>query len=473
MSFSVPTQEDLNNKIAIHFNGTSLSYKNFESLIEQEFYQIKDYIERDQIVAFSFKKGIKEAAITLMLLKNDLVGLNLSDDKPDQYIIEIINSHPIRFFYSSRDIKLSLTKANINYQHFLIDDYHFYIIDQKMLIPNKIKKASWCLLTSGSTKQPKIVLISRDNLNERVASEIQLFQINSQDNICIFLNLSHDLGLNQLLTAYQQKATIFLFKYIFFNDFMDFILRNKITGFTAVASFWKEWLNHIDQDSHFQSSLRYSTISGSKLSEEEEKILLKTLPKDTILYKTYGQTETFRSLYGIIGKNQYQGIPLPNVQLRLITSNNQQIGELVHSGAGTMLGYLDESPPVAEVMTGDIFQLHSNHEYQYLGRKDDMFKIKDQRFYPLQIEEVANDHANIIDCVAFYQNFCGQENITLIYQANIDISSKDLSDYLITFLPKIIVPTIYIRVESFPKLHSGKIDRKKIIDEIQSLRLNK
>lgn len=473
MSFLIPTQEDLENKIAIHFNGTSLTYKHFDKLIEQEFFYIKDHLEQDQIVAFSFAKGIKEAAFTLMLLKNNLLGLNLSDDKPDQYIVTLLLAHHIQFFYSNRDIRKHLSAVNVKHQHIIIDDNHFYIIDcQKLFFP-KLKQASWSLLTSGSTKTPKIVLISKDNLKARVESEIALFQITAKDNLCIFLNLSHDLGLNQLLTAYQQKATIFLHKYIFFNDFIDFILKNEITGFSAVASFWRDWIKFFDLNFLSQLSLRYSTISGSKLSDEEENTLIKLLPSQATIFKTYGQTETFRSLLGIVGKNKFQGKPLSNVQLKLIDDNNQMTGELVHSGEGTMLGYLDGLPCITEVFTGDIFQLHNNNEYQYLGRKDDMFKIKDQRFYPVQIEEVANGHEDIIDCIAFYQNNSNQESITLIYQSNKDISSKDLIDYLNKRLPKIIIPSIYIRIEKFPKLHSGKIDRQQAITDVQSLRLNK
>lgn len=474
MTFLNTTQEEFQNKLALCFNKTNITYAELENLISITHSNLNNKLKKDKIVAFSLPKSIEEIIITLTFLKNKIIGLNIGDDKPFDFCLSLLEQNGINYFYTNHDWRTELNNSSINYEIDFVNDnflYSFCFPEKKSPL---LSKASWSLLTSGSTKHSKIVLIDEENLKSRTNSEILSFNLNSNDKICNFLNLSHDLGLNQLLTAYHVKATLYLHKYIFLYDFYNFILENEITGFTAVANLWEECINKKNEISFAKSCLRYVTISGSRLSQQYEKTLPNLLPPNVTIYKTYGQTETFRSLIGIVGKNFYQGTALPNVQLELKNLDTSNSGELIHSGEGTMLGYIDDEIPRNKIMTGDIFKVHNFIEYQYIGRNDLQFKIKGQKFYPEYIESIVVDFDEITECLAYYTSTDNQEKITLIYKSKkSNLEKENLLQFLKSVLPKILIPSELIEIDVFPRLHSGKIDRLKTIEIVQSLRLNK
>ena len=105
-------------------------------------------------------------------------------------------------------------------------------------------------------------------------------------------------------------------------------------------------------------------------------------------------------------------------------------GELIHSGAGTMLGYLD-SPDFGEttrVPTGDLFARGPDGAYRYLGRRDDMIKINGNRIYPREIELELARHPAVADCTVLP---LGQD---------IDLSAGPGSDGGVPRLAAFVVP---------------------------------
>ncbi|MGA2500902.1 MAG: AMP-binding protein, partial [Tepidisphaeraceae bacterium] len=70
--------------------------------------------------------------------------------------------------------------------------------------------AGCCLFTSGSTGNPKGVLIAEADLRARADAEVECFGITSDDILLNVLPFSFDVGLNQLLTAIVAGCSIVL-----------------------------------------------------------------------------------------------------------------------------------------------------------------------------------------------------------------------------------------------------------------------
>src|SRR5208337_4415370 len=207
----------------------------------------------------------------------------------------------------------------------------------------------YCLFTSGSTGEQKGVLISRDDLVNRVTTEIEDYEITQGDRLLSLLPFSFDVGLNQLLSSVLSGAHLVILNSWFPKDIVAAITRIGITGISAVPTIWADMLS-FPQDRTFHHdirTLRYITVSGGDLAPAYLRQLRQYF-EAIYIYKTYGQSETFRSC--ILRPHDFEkkmtsvGQAVKGTQVFILDENGmvaspEREGEIVHYGAGTMLGY--------------------------------------------------------------------------------------------------------------------------------------
>jgi acyl-CoA synthetase (AMP-forming)/AMP-acid ligase II len=270
-----------------------------------------------------------------------------------------------------------------------------------------------CLFTSGSTGKPKGVLIGERDLTARAWAEVQWYHLNAQDILLNILPFSFDVGLNQVLSAMFVGCSLVLLHSWLPADILDAVAERQVTGISAVPSIWSDFLK---ADLQFDrrgrhASLRYVTISGGDLSPAK----LDRLPAmvDGVgIIKTYGQTETFRSAAlspsEFSHKRQSVGRAFVNVRVYAVRKDGtlaapHEVGEIVHTGMGVMLGYLDGDDPqhklrtnpffgpedeaLYAVFTGDEGYLDADGYLYLVGRRDEMLKVSGNRLYPRDISD--------------------------------------------------------------------------------------
>ena len=169
-------------------------------------------------------------------------------------------------------------------------------VPEPLLLPADPLRVGCCLFTSGSTGQPKGVLIGERDLTARAWAEAQWYQLNAPDVLLNILPFSFDVGLNQVLSALCVGCSLVLLHSWLPADILDAVSARQVTGISAVPSIWSDFLKaNLRFDTRGpHASLRYITLSGGDLNRE----LLDRLPAmvDGVgIIKTYGQTETFRS----------------------------------------------------------------------------------------------------------------------------------------------------------------------------------
>ena len=107
--------------------------------------------------------------------------------------------------------------------------------------------------------------------------------------------------------------------------------------------------------------------------------------------------------------------------------------------------------------TGDIAYYNENREIIFKGRKD--FQIKHMG-YRIELGEIETALGKIKElknvCVVYDQV---RSKIVLFYEAETDITSKDLISMLGKNLPKYMIPTDLRKVDRLPLNRNGKIDR--------------
>jgi acyl-CoA synthetase (AMP-forming)/AMP-acid ligase II len=357
--------------------------------------------------------------------------------------------------------------------------------------------AAACLFTSGSTGQPKGVLISEADVMGRVAAEVNWYSLTQEDVLLNILPFSFDVGLNQLMTALAVGGEIVLLDSWLPADILATVERRRVTGISAVPSIWQDMINggvHFDKGGR-HASLRYITISGGSLSPEYLQ-RLSSFMGGVAIFKTYGQTEAFRATS--LRPEEYDkklesvGRPFPGVRVYVVRDNCTRCeagegGEVVHTGLGMMMGYLDsreagtvpenklranpfygdDDPSPLAIFTGDMGYLDEDGYLFLRGRRDSMVKVMGNRVYP---QEVTNQVLTVPDVreavVAGVTGEDGQTNLVAFVRVS---SGSNLTPGMVrkmlnAKLPTFMVPKEIVFVDRVPYTASGKPDHGKLVE---------
>ncbi|MDY6992388.1 MAG: AMP-binding protein [Pseudomonadota bacterium] len=344
-----------------------------------------------------------------------------------------------------------------------------------------------CLFTSGSTGTPKGVLIAESDLQARAVAEIKWFGLSPDDVLLSVLPFSFDVGLNQLLSALTVGCPLVLLESWLPNDILNAVAQLKVTGISGVPALWLDMLKaqHYFDTNQKHASLRYLTVSGGDLSLQHLEQLLHLAPNVGI-FKTYGQTEAFRASalrpHEFNIKRGSVGLPFEGVKIYVVREdgslcNANEIGEIVHTGLGVMLGYLDDYDPEKKhrpnpysnhqhhdtyaIFTGDLGYLDEEGYLFITGRRDSLLKIAGNRIYPkeivnqlLQLNSVAE--AEVIGIKTL-------EDDTRLFAfvvpvEDIAITPLKIRQQLRNILPAYMIPQEVIILNAIPRTASGKTD---------------
>src|SRR5690349_8681684 len=153
------------------------------------------------------------------------------------------------------------------------------------------------LYTSGSTGKPKGVMLSHAQVMAGSTIVSTYLDITESDRILAVLPFSFDAGMNQLMTAWQQGATMVLINFVFAREVVKTALAERITGLAGVPTFWSLF-SQPSSGLHKQPlpHLRYITNTGGAMPQPVLAKLRELLPS-TRVFLMYGLTEAFRSTY--------------------------------------------------------------------------------------------------------------------------------------------------------------------------------
>src|SRR5262249_53275326 len=94
------------------------------------------------------------------------------------------------------------------------------------------------LYTSGSTGRPKGVMLTHAHVLAGSSIVSAYLQITESERILAVLPFSFDAGLNQLMTAFQQGATLILLQFTFAKEIVDVLAAERATGLAGVPTLW-------------------------------------------------------------------------------------------------------------------------------------------------------------------------------------------------------------------------------------------
>jgi acyl-CoA synthetase (AMP-forming)/AMP-acid ligase II len=355
--------------------------------------------------------------------------------------------------------------------------------------PDDPLRVGCCLFTSGSTGKPKGVLIGERDLTARAWAEAQWYQLRETDVLLNVLPFSFDVGLNQVVSAVCAGCSLVLLHSWLPADILDAAAERQVTGISAVPSVWSDVLK---ADLRFDTrkrhaSLRYITISGGDLSREKLDRLPAMLDGVGVI-KTYGQSETFRSAALLppefSRKRQSVGRAFAGVRVYVVRADGtpagpHEVGEIVHTGMGVMLGYLDGDDPqhklrpnpfygpddeaALAVFTGDHGYLDEDGYLYLVGRRDEMLKVSGNRLYPREVSDqlAAVDGVAEAEVVGVKRDDDETHLVAFVVQGpSRALEPMVIRRELALRVPSFMLPAHVVILPAMPRTANGKPDRQ-------------
>ena len=297
------------------------------------------------------------------------------------------------------------------------------IYDDKMYI---------MLFTSGTTDEPKAVMLSQKNVCENITAYPYNFKIYQTDTLLSFLPIHHtfECSITFIYGTYCGATVAFCegLRYI-----ADNLKEFKVTVFVAVPlvletmakriqkaindSGKKNLIKKMTTFSHFLLKLKIDIrkqIFKPVLKQFDEylRVVLygaAPMDKETIewyndlgieLIQGYGLTESSPVLTAESSDKKRAGsigIPLNNVEIKIENADKQGVGEIIAKGPNIMLGYYKNEEETNKALrdgwlyTGDYGYIDEDGFVFITGRKNDIIVLRNgKNVYPQEIEFLIN-----------------------------------------------------------------------------------
>ena len=335
------------------------------------------------------------------------------------------------------------------------------------------KNLALLLSTSGSTGNPKLVRLSRENVEANARSIAAALKIDATERAITSLPIHYSFGLSVLNSHLVAGGSVVL------NDssplersFWEIFRELNCTSFAGVP-FLYQLLDRIHFAKMNLPSLRTMTQAGGKMSEEYIRKFHKILSsKDARLVVMYGQTEATARMSCMPHESLHQkigsvgvAIPQGKIQIKVeneITHESNQVGEIVYSGPNVMMGYatsredLSRGNEMGSVLaTGDMGYLDQEGYLYVTGRKKRFSKLFGLRINLDDIERFMNQYGPTA--------VVGNDERLWVFCSHGD--EKAFQNYARELSQTLNVPFSAIRfdyIKSIPFTSSGKVDYREL-----------
>lgn len=440
-------------------DNSEYTFSHIYTLAAQKAVEIKKikkiYGKRKVRIAINGKKNINSiTCILAAILANDSFCV-INEHFKDEKMKEILESLQNYIFYNDgKLIEVSDTDT-------LIDTEESYILH-----------------TSGTTGQPKGIIITEKAALNTVYDIILKYSITEKDTVMNISNLYFDLSIFDIFGAIVSGMSIVFVDVFECGWFFKYNYNNEITIWNSTPALANEYLLKYDFE-----KLRGILVSGDFVPKKMIKELYSKYGSAT-LFALGGATESSIwsnyydcSSYENVSPIPY-GLPLANQRLYVINEKGglcdlRVLGEICIAGDGLAKGYLSDeqtkesfvwNEDLGETIykTGDLGYLGSDHLIYIVGRVTSEIKHNGYRIDLREIEKYINRNPDVSNSVAFIKKIENGRTrlVCAVVSSNPSDIKKKIRSELSKKLPLYMLPNNILVIPEIPLTGNGKVDIK-------------
>jgi amino acid adenylation domain-containing protein len=327
--------------------------------------------------------------------------------------------------------------------------------------------------TSGSTGQPKGVVLTHHAVAAFVRWSAAEFQIGPADRIACPSPLGFDLSTFDVFNmALGGAACVLVPDHISWMPrfVVRYMAENRVTAWYSVPSILARMLRDGGLNRETASTLRTILFAGEVCPGPDLALLLDVAPQ-AVCANLYGPTETNVVTFWRAPANFDPGTPppigrpCPFARIRIDDST----GELLAGGESLMTGYWNRPEETARAFasidgqtyyrTGDRVHTDGDGEIQFVGRLDRQVKRRGYRIELGEIEIALSRHPDIVECgVVAGRNQRQETVITAFVRAGGELSLLAAKAHCAQTLPPYMTPDQIRFTAAIPRGARGKID---------------
>jgi len=339
--------------------------------------------------------------------------------------------------------------------------------------------------TSASTGLPKGVSMGHSALWAGVRIVAGYLGLLDSDRIASLLPFSFVYGFNQLTTALYTGAALVVERSTLAAEIVATLRREGVTVVAGVPPLWAQLLSVASFRDESLAQLRIMTCAGGRLPPATVRELRRVQPQSK-LFLMYGLTEVFRSTYlpaeEVDAHPDSMGRAIPESTVYVVREDGTladegEIGELVHGGPTTGIGYFGdpettqrafranpflttgESGPARVVYSGDLVRRDAEGLLYYVGRRDRMIKTLGFRVSPDEICDVVQASGQVSDAAVVTEpDPVRGERIVACVVLREGSTLEQLTRFCKMELPRHMQPARYVVLDAVPRNASGKHD---------------
>jgi acyl-[acyl-carrier-protein]-phospholipid O-acyltransferase/long-chain-fatty-acid--[acyl-carrier-protein] ligase len=355
--------------------------------------------------------------------------------------------------------------------------------------PKTIDDLATVIFSSGSTGEPKGVMLTHYNLASNIGQMAQTFMFDRKDCMLGVLPFFHSFGFTVTLwlPAVLGISVVYHPSPLDFGAIGELVRDYRVTFLLATPTFLQAYMRRCSPEDF--GSLQYVVVGAEKLPERlaldfEERFGIRPL-------EGYGATECspvvsvntrdfrgpgFRQVGAKLGRI---GHPLPGVSVRIVDPDTgtplpfDKPGMLLVRGPNVMSGYLGNPEKTAEVLrngwyvTGDIASMDEDGFLTITDRLSRFSKIGGEMVPHIKIEDQLHELADTTEqsfAVAGVPDGKKGERLVVLHTLSDDAVKPVLEKLSSAGLPNLWLPrrSDFFHVDELPHLGTGKLDLRRI-----------
>jgi amino acid adenylation domain-containing protein len=345
---------------------------------------------------------------------------------------------------------------------------------------------AYVLFTSGSTGNPKGVVVRHFNVRRYLENVLELYPVLPEDRVSQTFDLTFDLSVHDLFTTWAVGAALVVYPPSALAAPIPFTREQGVTVWFSVPSLaaFLESSRQIERDG--MPAVRMSFFCGEKLTFNTLQVWKSVAPRSRVV-NLYGPTETTIAITHFEAPDEFSeeealngAVPIgrelrgQEAEVRREDGTCSELGEtgaLFLAGDQITAGYLGE-PELTRARfvprdgktwyrTGDLAVRREPGRLEFVGREDFQVKVMGYRVELGEIEHAlmkASGAAHAVADVAVVRN--GIEEIFAALPLSALPRKKETRRQMKALLPAYMLPRHYFFTDDFPLNANGKIDRK-------------